>query len=567
MDQKIENLLDVSLSATDEERGKSPQLDTGYNQRTDRWELIIKYSGDFAGIMDRYAADGVTGYALLNNFAVLNAPSYIIETLSMDRSIQYIEKPKRLFFALEDALAASCLSSRPAAGNSLSFLEGEGVITAIIDTGIDVFDRRFRDAEGNTRIAWLWDQTQGSLDGDAGSAVPIYGFGREYNSGDINDAINSGTRIALDLTGHGTDVAAIACGSQGVAPKSTIVFVKLQLPDKDGFPRTTQVMSAIDYVIRKAMEMDRPVAVNLSFGNNYGSHRGDSLLEQYIDSVSADGRNVICIGCGNEAASPIHKGFYIKTGERYTVDLAVTTGETSLSMQIWSYYWDNIEVEIVAPDGKTAGPVRQDNTAVRYQMGRTQILAYRGIASPFSTMQELYYDFIPMEEFINAGVWKINIRALYIRGGRLDMWLQTGATLNIPTGFLEPDADMTITIPATAARGIAVAAYNQLNNTYAIFSGRGIEGDSFWGSFKPDICAPGVNVSVATGRLVTGTSFAVPFVTGASALLMEWGIVRGNDLFMYGQKVKAVLIDRSVRLPNENVPSSKVGWGKLCIKI
>ena len=35
---------------------------------------------------------------------------------------------------------------------------------------------------------------------------------------------------------------------------------------------------------------------------------------------------------------------------------------------------------------------------------------------------------------------------------------------------------------------------------------------------------------------------AAPFVTGAAALLMEWGIVRGNDLYMYGDKLKAALI-------------------------
>ncbi len=35
---------------------------------------------------------------------------------------------------------------------------------------------------------------------------------------------------------------------------------------------------------------------------------------------------------------------------------------------------------------------------------------------------------------------------------------------------------------------------------------------------------------------------AAPFVTGAAALLMEWGIVRGNDLYMYGDKLKASLI-------------------------
>lgn len=66
---------------------------------------------------------------------------------------------------------------------------------------------------------------------------------------------------------------------RGVAPLSSLLIVKLGISDPDGFPRTTELMRAIDYVLQKAFSWQMPVAINLSFGNNYGSHDGATLLK------------------------------------------------------------------------------------------------------------------------------------------------------------------------------------------------------------------------------------------------------------------------------------------------
>lgn len=77
-------------------------------------------------------------------------------------------------------------------------------------------------------------------------------------------------------------------------------MVKLGIPLADNFPRTTQLMEAVDFVLRTARQLGRPVAVNLSFGNTYGSHDGTSLLETFLDDMTGYGRNVIVAGTGNE---------------------------------------------------------------------------------------------------------------------------------------------------------------------------------------------------------------------------------------------------------------------------
>ena len=83
---------------------------------------------------------------------------------------------------------------------------------------------------------------------------------------------------------------------------------------------------------------------------------------------------------------------------------------------------------------------------------------------------------------------------------------------------------------------------------------------------KADLAAPGVRVTTAKAGggygEYSGTSFAVPFVTGSAALLMEWGIIRGNDPYLYGEKVKAYLRRGARHLPGyEQWPNNQLGYG------
>ena len=84
---------------------------------------------------------------------------------------------------------------------------------------------------------------------------------------------------------------------------------------------------------------------------------------------------------------------------------------------------------------------------------------------------------------------------------------------------------------------------------------------------KPDLVAPGVEVMTTTVgggyAAFTGTSLATPFVTGSAALLMEWGIVRGNDPYLYGEKVKAYLRRGAKKIPGfDEYPNEEVGYGE-----
>lgn len=569
-DQKIENLLNLALSASEEEREKSLELDVGYYPVARTWEVIIKYSGTLGQV--REIAESVV--ELSNEFAIVTVREDRLEALAGIEAVEYIEKPKRLFFQVENGRRVSCMTSvqiRPPK------LYGTGVLVAIIDSGIDYANLDFRNADGTTKIYALWDQTI------PGNPPEGYVQGTEYTQEKINEALQQENRTermkivpSEDRSGHGTAVAGIAAGNgrgskgaryQGVASESGILVVKLGTPREEGFPRTTELMQAIDYVVKKAQRAGRPVAINISFGNTYGSHTGTSLLERFIADIANLWKSVICIGMGNEGESAGHTAGTLEENTEERIPLAVQMKETAINVQIWKSYHDIVDISLISPAGVQIGPIPEVIGTQRFVVGDTEILLYYGEPSPFHVSQEIFIEFLPKDSYITPGIWQFVLTPRKIVTGEYDLWLPSENVLNRGTAFRYPTERGTLTIPSTSQRVISVGAYDSLTFAYADFSGRGgLEGES-----KPDLVAPGVDITAPTPsgiyQTFTGTSFATPFVSGAAALMMEWGIVRGNDPYLYGEKVKAYLRRGARPLPGfTEYPNPQVGYGALCLR-
>lgn len=615
--EKIENLLNLALNATQEEREKSLNLNVGYVPESRAWEVIIKYSGDMqvlaAQIREQipqiYGEVRITN--LSNEYAILLVPEAVIEQVAALPQIEYMEKPKRLFFAVNNGKRVSCItplqtgSGVPGVGRGQ--LSGRDIITAVIDSGIDYSHPDFRNADGTTRILELWDQTipAGSIsvpfqqpeedtgensgvrqDGTARVLGAPEGFynGTVFDSTVLDLALDQPTeqqRYAVcpsrDISGHGTHVAGIAAGNgrasdgryRGVAYESNLLIVKLGVQQENAFPRTTELMQAVDYCLKKALEYDKPLVINLSFGNNYGSHSGTSLIETYLDDMASVGRTSIVAGSGNEGASAVHTSGVVTVGQTERIEIAVSPYEAALNLQIWKSYADEFAISIVHPNGRLVGPIQRVQGPQRFTLGNTQLLIYYGEPSPYSAFQEIYIDFIPVTSYIDGGIWEIQLVPQRIVQGNYDMWLPSGGVLNEGTGFLYPIEETTLTIPSTASKVITVAAYDGYYDQLASFSGRGYTRET--NQVKPDIAAPGVDITSCApgGGYIsrTGTSMATPFVSGGAALLMEWGIVDGNDRYLYGEKMKAYLIRGARHLPVLNeYPNPQIGYGALCLR-
>ena len=349
--------------------------------------------------------------------------------------VEFVEKPKSLYFQADVGRQVSCIDAVQDAPYGLT---GQGVLVGIVDSGIDLTNADFRNEDGTTRIAALWDQAD-----------------REYTAEEINEFLNAeGTvqpavrpSLSVDSSGHGTAVAGIAAGNgrgsegrryRGAAPESELVIVP------GGFPRTTELMTGVDYLIRKAQEMRMPVAVNISFGNTYGPHDGSSLVEQYLNDVSAIWKNVICIGTGNEGTAAGHAAGIVSDEEETVQELAVQEREQPFGLQIWKSYTDEIDISIISPAGEQAGPFREKTGAQRYLTGSTELLVYYGEPKPYSVRQEIFIALLPMRDYVDSGVWQVVLTPRQIVAGTYQMWLPAQAALNVGTAFLTPDSMSTL---------------------------------------------------------------------------------------------------------------------------
>ncbi len=344
---------------------------------------------------------------------------------------------------------------------------------------------------------------------------------------------------------HGTMVASII---NNIAYNADIAFVSIGR--NDFFASDTDIMRGIKFISDSAE--GRPFVINISYGTNSGPHTGNTLFEEYIDEVCQNYRCSIIVATGNEGDKGRHYSNKINNNETNTIEFNIDGGLPFIVLEVWKNFLDKMSYEIIAPNGDRSGNISSAVGQTNFILGNNEIYFIFTEPSPYNIQEQVY---IRIEGVTNVaeGVWRLIITPVNIVEGTYNIWTTQGR-------FLSPDVYTTLTAPSTASRVISVAAYNSASNSNTGFSGRGYTADNM---IKPDIAAPGVNVFV-NGNSNTGTSVAAPFVTACCAILMEWGIVKGNDRNMYGERLKAYLRLGAIR-DMADYPNREFGYGKLCL--
>lgn len=464
-------------------------------------------------------------------------------------------------------------------------LDGSGTIIAVIDTGIDYTNDVFKDFSGASRILSIWDQED-----ESGTSPEGFLFGSEYNRTQINEALQNDNPYEIvptrDPLRHGTSMASVAAGSRlsdgntyvGAAPGADIVVVKLKqckpylrefylVPEDVPAYAENDIMLGIKYAVNFAVAFERPVIICLGIGTNQGNHAGASALAGYISQVSKTRNCVVVIGGGNEGNAAHHFAGKLRTGNNdltnyEDVEIRVESGVRGFLLEMWGNVTDLFYISIRSPGGETIQPTRIRGSRGGGSYGfvfEDTVITIDSILVEHSTGQELI---VVRFEAPTEGIWNIRVLARgEVYNGVYNMWLPIRQFMTGQVYFLRPNPYITMTEPAFAENALTISTYNDRNNSFYQESGRGFSAD---GLTKPDIAAPGVNISTVFG-IRTGGSFSAAIAAGAVAQFMQWAVVEGNRPLVSGVEVKSYFIRGAVREGNLTYPNPEWGYGALNI--
>lgn len=519
-----------------------------------------------------------TTHIIDNRFAIVYIPA---EQLNSRAISQFGYAPIPNCFAINStrSLEASGISRLRRLPNFN--LQGQGVLIGIIDTGIDYTNPAFIKKDGTTKIAVIWDQTIEGSNRPKSAA-----FGNQYPADDINRALKSSNPFDIvpskDDNGHGTMLAGIAAGSDipekdfsGVAPDSELVVVKLKqakqvlrdfflIPPNVPCFQENDIMWASSYIVDMARSLHRPVAVCIGLGSSQEGHDGLGPVSSLLTTLGDFPGIVVITAAGNEGNTRRH--FYSEIDPNVgnsTIELNIAEEEQGFSMEIWGQAPNTYSIDILSPTGEYIPRIPE---ALRVSREISFVFEKTVIDVDYQMVEATTGDQLILLRFHNptAGIWTLKVYGKGDFQGNVHSWLPSDAFITDNTYFVQSDPYTTITSPGNAIVPITVTAYNPDNNNLYQRSSRGY---SRIGTIKPEIAAPGVNITAPTINQgftqMTGTSAAAAHTTGAAALILEWGIVRGNYKGLDSVGVKKFMIRGAETNPNLVYPNRDWGFGIL----
>ncbi|HHT97693.1 MAG TPA: S8 family peptidase [Clostridiales bacterium] len=462
-------------------------------------------------------------------------------------------------------------------------LQGSGTLIGIIDTGIDYTNPIFKNNDGTTRIVSIWDQSIVTE-----KYPENFYYGTEYTRGEINFALHTLDPYSVvpskDEIGHGTMLAGVAGGKidisnqfSGVAPEAEFVIVKLKdakqnvkdfykIPEDAICYQENDIMLAAKYLYRRAIELKKPIVICIGLGSSQGAHDGSDPIEDYLTSLGTNNGVAITVSAGNEGSARRHFfGTINKMVGYIDVELNIAEGESGFTMELWGNTPGIYSINILSPSGEFIPriPARIfENRTISFIMEETRIIILNALIESLSGDQLIGIQF----QNPSPGIWRFQVFNSGDMNVGFNVWLPMGDFISGDTYFIRSSPETTILSPGNGFVPITITAYDPIANSLYRDASRGYTrtGETV---IVPTIAAPGVNITVPTLEqgfsTGTGTGVATAHAAGVAALLLEWGIVRGNYSRLDSVGIKKLMIKGARRNPNIKYPNRDWGYGMI----
>lgn len=545
----------------------------------------------FSTIPSAYEMSMLASLCQVNTFtghvATVNTPVGMLPTLAALPFVSQIAMPKKakqeLDVSVPEILADQVWNTAKYPGvrdSSGRVVNGTGVIIGFDDiTGIDYEHKDFTFPNGTNKVLYIWDQTS------EGTPPEGYSYGNECNPLQIQSQTCTEydfSQNPADATGHGTAVAAVAASTGqasnnyfGVAPGASIIEVKLE----NGFDN--YVIDAINYMITKARQLNRPIVIVHSLGDSLGSHDGTEPLELAFTDFVSEGVPIV-VAAGNDRDANLHVSGDLPPGEAVHVPWSMS-GNNNL-IDLWYPVDNTLSLSVVTPSGvEVNGPT--PDAGMQTIDGNVIILSDMRPSG-----REWWINVTATAQAPQArSAWMFVLTSVSGPEGRWDAWTEPGHFIGSNetiAGKYSIDQSDTIDAPGTARGVITVGAYMTKYSWYAhcttcvewasangyrgywwtpnyapgeaqllsfntttgtievpIQGGPGVgqilyfssAGPTRDGRMKPEIDAPGANIATARAadaperhsdpdnyhQVWVGTSFAAPHVGGVIALMLQ----------------------------------------------
>lgn len=341
-------------------------------------------------------AEGLQVLGLRGTIALVSLPLDEVETIAaQSRVIRQMQLPRAMKPLNDIARAVTGVDAIHAGKGLPQAYTGKGVVTGIVDAGLDPNHLMFKRADGTSRVEYLTYYIQ---DNSSSSGVSGAWFNRatigEFTTDDPTTFHGTHTlgTMAGGYTGS-SKVASLSDGKASVATGANPYYGMATESDIVASCGTLQdfyIALGMESVLDYASQMHMPAVINLSLGGTTGPHDGTSMISEYMALAEKKDKVIICVAAGNEGDQPL------------VVSDTLTESQTEVKSFIQPMY---AEYPIYKDDGSTYtyknlryGQVyvySNDSTpftinAVAYNKTRGKI-AFRASFSPDNENGSIYY--------------------------------------------------------------------------------------------------------------------------------------------------------------------------------